>query len=364
MASPEEIITQIDGVTERICEVDLDDSAFSKLKDKIACLSARTAVYHSLERPAKHLRNTSPLPHGNGRFSKFLEALYGKQTKANSAHTLRWQKLRDLSCEPLLLIAIAYTPLDITKMGRVEFECLMNYIEPYLHARPLPEEWIFRREIQMAIAASSDLENISEFRQRYYTLEFDAKIRANNCHKKRRWDDSFSQDATPDNQTNDYNCGSEGQRDKEVQSPDANASNRQTWSHAPETGSQPSSRKADTQDMQIKSTTPVAEQQAHKSREIQYMFSKFPTELVSLLGDLLSSAMHASKQWAEERKAGESTTECLTVLIPEGEEEDISITLWAGRRQALRIIEIFRMQWTWSAPPSHVSPPLHGEQEL
>ncbi|OAT03140.1 uncharacterized protein BDCG_17946 [Blastomyces dermatitidis ER-3] len=165
MATLEEIITQIDQISKRICEIDLDDSAFSKLKDKIAWLSARTSVYHSLKGLAKHLRKSSPLPHRNGRFSKFLEVLYRSQAKSISAHVLQWEKIRGLSPEALLLIAGAYTSLDITKMGRVEFECLMNYTKPYLDARPLPEKWIFRREIQMAIAASSDLENISEFRK-------------------------------------------------------------------------------------------------------------------------------------------------------------------------------------------------------
>ncbi|KAM5434052.1 hypothetical protein McanMca71_001496 [Microsporum canis] len=165
MTTPEEITTRIDWLNEHICEIDLDDSTFSKLKDKIARLSARTAVFHSLQGPARQLRNSSSLPHAHGRLTRFLEVLYGGQTKASSAQE-RWQKIRGLSCETLLLIGIAYNPLEITKMGRIEFECLMDQAEPYLSSRPLPENWIFRREIQMAMATSSDLENISKLRKR------------------------------------------------------------------------------------------------------------------------------------------------------------------------------------------------------
>ncbi|KAM5461992.1 hypothetical protein MferCBS49748_006844 [Microsporum ferrugineum] len=152
-------------LNKHICEIDLDDSTFSKLKDKIARLSARTAVFYSLQGPARQLRNSSSLPHAHGRLTRFLEVLYGGQTKASSAQE-RWQKIRGLSCETLLLIGVAYNPLEITKMGRIEFECLMDQAEPYLSSRPLPENWIFRREIQMAMATSSDLENISELRKR------------------------------------------------------------------------------------------------------------------------------------------------------------------------------------------------------
>ncbi|KKZ65512.1 hypothetical protein EMCG_08651 [[Emmonsia] crescens] len=110
--------------------------------------------------------------------------------------------------------------------------------------------------------------------------------------------------------------------------------------------------------MQATRTKPVAEQQTQKSREIQYMFSKSPTNLVPLVGDLLFNVMHASNQWASERRTGELTMECLMVLIPEGQQD------WAGRRQAAQIIDKFRMQRTWSASPSHLSPPPHGQQEL
>ncbi|PVH67564.1 hypothetical protein DL98DRAFT_523273 [Cadophora sp. DSE1049] len=84
------------------------------------------------------------------------------------------------------------------------------------------------------------------------------------------------------------------------------------------------------------------------------MFSKGPTSHIPLLGSLLSDAIQASNQWKMEQRLGESTTDCLTTLIPEGQGEDISITLWVGRIEGLRMLDLFKQQPTWSALPKHL----------
>lgn len=95
------------------------------------------------------------------------------------------------------------------------------------------------------------------------------------------------------------------------------------------------------------------------------MFSKAPTSEISLLGSLLSNAVQTSKQWEIERRRAEPTTECLTTLIPKGENEDISLTLWVGRREGLQVLELLKLQRTWSALPSHLSlqPQTRQEQD-
>ncbi|KAM5437703.1 hypothetical protein MferCBS31731_005462 [Microsporum ferrugineum] len=199
----------------------------------------------------------------------------------------------------------------------------------------------------------------------YFTLEFDAEIGHDKCHRKRRRDDSPPRDEASNSQTNDCpNSELRLRHGRMVRSTDACLLGRQNYLRGPEPGSPSPSSVAEAQNTQISGAQLVARKQMQNRREIQYMFSKSPTDLAPLLGNLLSDAMRASNQWASERKTGESTTECLTVLIPEGEEEDISITLWAGRRQAARVIEVFRMQWTWSASPSYVSLPPHAQQGL
>ncbi|KAL2359233.1 hypothetical protein RJZ56_007924 [Blastomyces dermatitidis] len=189
-------------------------------------------------------------------------------------------------------------------------------------------------------------------------LEFDAENRTDKarCTGKRRRDDSSSRDRASEGQVNDRDIW----HDRMAWSSDAHTQDHQDHLQELEAGSRSPSSALKAQNMQETSTMLVARQQTQNSRKIQFMFSKSPTSLIPLLGNLLTDAIHASNQWVSERRTGESTTECLSVLIPEGEEKDISITLWTGRRQAFQIIDMFRMQWTWSASPSHVSPPPRG----
>jgi hypothetical protein len=85
--------------------------------------------------------------------------------------------------------------------------------------------------------------------------------------------------------------------------------------------------------------------------------------LIPLLGDLLSNAVQTSIQWEMEKKLGEPTTECLTTLIPEGGNKDVSITLWVGSKEGFRLIDKFNLEWAWSASPCHVSPQPHVPAE-
>jgi hypothetical protein len=82
------------------------------------------------------------------------------------------------------------------------------------------------------------------------------------------------------------------------------------------------------------------------------MFSKGPCTKMAHLGKVIEEGIQTSNQWKVERMRGDSTTDCLTTLIPEGENEDISITLWVGRRAGLQLLDLFNLERTWSAAPS------------
>ncbi|KAF2448820.1 hypothetical protein P171DRAFT_353705 [Karstenula rhodostoma CBS 690.94] len=92
------------------------------------------------------------------------------------------------------------------------------------------------------------------------------------------------------------------------------------------------------------------------NRQIQYMFSKGPRHLITDLESPLYDAIRTSNQWELEERLGEETTECMSTLVPRDENEDISITLWVGRREGLRQINKFNQQRTWSALPKHLLP--------
>lgn len=89
--------------------------------------------------------------------------------------------------------------------------------------------------------------------------------------------------------------------------------------------------------------------------EIQYMFSKAPISQIPLLGPALSDAVQTSGHWKMERRLGEITTDCLTTMIPEDRNQDISITLWVGPERGLQLKDIFNLQKTWSSSRHHLS---------
>lgn len=71
------------------------------------------------------------------------------------------------------------------------------------------------------------------------------------------------------------------------------------------------------------------------------MFSRAPISQTPLLGDLLSKAVHSSHHWAMERSRGEPTTDCLTTMIPEDRDQDVSTTLWVGPKAGLLLNDMF-----------------------
>ena len=87
--------------------------------------------------------------------------------------------------------------------------------------------------------------------------------------------------------------------------------------------------------------------------EIQFMFSKAPTSQIPLLTNFLLDAIQNSVQWKKERELGESTTDCLTTMIPKDPDQDISISLWVGRVEGYQINDMIMLQRTWSAGHSH-----------
>lgn len=86
------------------------------------------------------------------------------------------------------------------------------------------------------------------------------------------------------------------------------------------------------------------------------MFSNAPIERVPLLSNLVLNAIQSSRHWEDEREIGEPTTNCVTTMIPENESEDISITLWVGQRAGLQLLEVMKLQPTWSSLLGHLSP--------
>jgi len=80
------------------------------------------------------------------------------------------------------------------------------------------------------------------------------------------------------------------------------------------------------------------------------MYSKAPVDEISLACSLLPYAIENSSQWKRERALGEATTDCITIMIPESPGQDISITIWVGRKQGLDLNERLNFERTWESP--------------
>jgi len=177
MSMVKQMIEPLDAISQQIWDDSLDDTAFDILRQKTLWLSAQIAVHQVLQNTSRHLlgpQNSSGLSNSQSRLGKFIDVLYGKPD--NEKNEARWQKLRDMDCATFLFIAVSYTPLDITKMHRIEFDYLVDNASKFLHVKDLPPRWIFRKEIQIAIAGKADLEEAASFRRKYYALEFNPDI--------------------------------------------------------------------------------------------------------------------------------------------------------------------------------------------
>jgi hypothetical protein len=169
MSTNVQLIQHLDQISEHLWNIDLDDSVFEELKKKCSLVSAQLAVHHALQRTVSHVaRHGQSLPVAQSRVCKFFDSLYGNDENGKLSLGSKWQKLRDIDCRTFLLIAVSYTPLEISKMGRVEFDYLVQNAPKYSDMGLLPPEWIFRKEIQLALAEKSDLANLRIFKKRIF----------------------------------------------------------------------------------------------------------------------------------------------------------------------------------------------------
>ena len=164
MALLAKITQYLDGISDMIWDVS-GDPDFATLSEKVSSLHSEIAVHRALELTAQNLQKPTPLPNAQSRLSKFIDAVYGS---ADGKKEERLPKLRSLPHEDFIFVSISYTPLDITKMSRTEFECLIQTVPVYLRRRNLPQRWIFRDDIQVSIASKASLRNAAEFRKRSF----------------------------------------------------------------------------------------------------------------------------------------------------------------------------------------------------
>ena len=166
MSVVEQMFEDLDALSQRMWHVSLDYSASATLREKVSRLSTQLAVHQALEDTACHLiqpGDSAGLLNAQSRVGKFIDAVYGKPDR--DKNEARWQKLRAMDCTTFLFIGVSYTPLDIIKMHKMEFNYLVDNIAKFLQVRVLPHRWVFRKEIQVAVAAKAELKEANDFRR-------------------------------------------------------------------------------------------------------------------------------------------------------------------------------------------------------
>ncbi|KAK7967614.1 uncharacterized protein PG986_001891 [Apiospora aurea] len=143
------------------------DSDYDTLHEKVSVISAQIAVHKVLETTVRHLRSDALTQTVQSRLSKFLETVHGPEEAKG-----RFENLRNLDCQTFIFVAISFTPLDITKMNRTEFKYLIDNAAKFIRLKAPSQKWMFRDEIQLAIAAKASLKSTINFRKAYHHLEF------------------------------------------------------------------------------------------------------------------------------------------------------------------------------------------------
>jgi hypothetical protein len=135
MSIVEQLLQELDRISKQLREIPaLDDGVYETVKERCSRLSTQLAVQHRLQKTISsiiHSELAVSLPNAHSRICKFLDSLYRNGETSNSASKLRWQTLRGLDFRTFLLIAISYTPLEIQKMHRTEFEYLIQNAAEY-----------------------------------------------------------------------------------------------------------------------------------------------------------------------------------------------------------------------------------------
>lgn len=74
------------------------------------------------------------------------------------------------------------------------------------------------------------------------------------------------------------------------------------------------------------------------------MYTNAPVENVPFLGEPIASSIDDSEQRKSEIAIRATHTDCISVLVPKGVKQDMSLTIWIGRELGHKIIAFLELQ--------------------
>lgn len=166
MALVAKILAHLNDISSMVYDVQTVSDLVA-LSEKVSTLHAQITVQRALEPTTHQLQKPMLPPSAQSRLRKFIDSVYDSR---DSIKHERLRKLQKFPYEDFIFVGISYTPLEILKMNKTEFGCLIRTIPVYLRRRNLPQRWIFRNEIQVSIASKASLEHTAEFRKGRHIL--------------------------------------------------------------------------------------------------------------------------------------------------------------------------------------------------
>ncbi|KAL4755869.1 uncharacterized protein BDW70DRAFT_33765 [Aspergillus foveolatus] len=315
-----------------IWNLQISETDFSNLCASISKLQTQLTVQKALlssERLLREHPSDQLLPNQQAiRVKHLLKFVFEK----NNREPTRKRRLQELDCSSLKLCGLSYTVREITELASEAFEFLVKNIANFVESRQLSLH-LCRDDINKAVLGDFDPDDEELFAS-FVTTHLGLR----RALRKRL---AFS-DQSPD----------KGPLPEDLQEQPGNKAARPQKRLCSEEYSmhdrQVSSARGKRRRPQF-----VHYMSLNRHAEIQFIYSNAPVHLIPDLGDLLAEAVKSSHQWKVERALGETTTDCLTAIIPKDATRDISITLWVGAEAGHQLNNKFNLVPKWTSLPTH-----------
>ncbi|KAB8069205.1 hypothetical protein BDV29DRAFT_57176 [Aspergillus leporis] len=302
---------------------DDDENKLRACKAKFSDIATQLAVLERIEPIARLIRRGQSLPMRS--LNPNIKSLSDAH-KADELEVSRWVRIRNLDLAPAIFCMTAYSGLSYAPAA--DFEWLLTNVQRYMDTQELPENWIFSKQITGVMARVIRRPSTISFIEKY------------NRHQA---ESGASQQSAPPTK---HIC-----RKRDHQTSGKSESEQETNGNVP-SGCQPlkSLAKEPLRGCHETVQGTSIENQRHSSnpltggREMKYMFSNAPVSHISVLPELLRTAVENSRLWKWERSQNLNTTGCLASLFPKDLTQDVSFTIWCGCDDGYYLNTVFGLQ--------------------
>ncbi|KUL81318.1 hypothetical protein ZTR_09580 [Talaromyces verruculosus] len=319
-----------------VWRLDITEIDVQNLLDSVSRLQTQLEVQGVLSTTETLLRShpsDKALPsHQATRIKHFLKFVFEKI----SAESSRNMQLRNLDCSSLKLCGLSYTVREIVELPSRTFDFLVQHVSDFVQSRGL-SLLLCRDDINKVVLGDFDPQD-DELFKKFLTEHIELRLAQ---RKRQQISSTPGQDATGFSPSTVHESHEQTLPVKRT---------RTEGELLPST---------DEQILPLKRTRTgrlLQREDGIPGRQIQYMYSKTPLAKIPRFYELLPEAMESSSQWEMERRLSESTTDCITTMVPTDPQLDMSITMWVGQEAGVRMIGMLSQVPKWTSSPNRAEP--------